>query len=74
MLRHEDGSRPAVVPATTAFLILNGSGLCGMEILALGALFCVPGQFQERLRLLFGSPGIKNRAAGDQQIRTRIDD
>ena len=44
-----------------------------MEILALAALFRLLGHFQQHPGLFFRVPGIENGAAGDQQIRARLD-
>ena len=43
-----------------------------MEILAVAALFRLLGHFQQRAGLLFGMPGIKDSASGDQQIGSRL--
>jgi hypothetical protein len=54
-----------------AYLMLNGGGPPGMEILLSAALFSFLRQFQQDTGLVFGTPGIENCAAGDQQIGTR---
>ena len=57
---------PPPRPALLTYLMLNGGSPPGLEILALTALFCLPGHFEQHPGLLFRVSGIEDGAAGDQ--------
>ena len=71
----EPNSNPQWCPATAGryYLMLNGGSPCGMEILALAALFGLQRHVQQYSRLFFGVSGVKNGTSGHQQVGTCFD-